>query len=165
MTKIQFFMRFTSSVFSDKNLAFLQAISLSFPDLRLFIICEKLGQRILEGFYWKCEWRESSCSLICTWNIGLDTSSTFLTFLMSCSTYSKEKKKRENFEKLEIKTIIYCIRHFHCRCTNSNTPNICLQPLQNYSRHYSLTYLMWTLTSPSRTIESTPEIITSSDVI
>ena len=38
------------------------------------------------------------------------------------------------------------------------------KPLRHYSRHYSLNYLIWTKTSSSRTIESTPEIITSSDV-
>ena len=82
---------------------------------------------------------------------------------MSCSTYSRGKEKKKNFEKLKLKTIIFYIHHFDCRCASSNTSPICLQPLQR--RHYSLIYLIWTLASPNRTIESTPEIITSSDVI
>ena len=83
---------------------------------------------------------------------------------MSCSTYSKEKKKRKNFEKLELKTIIFCIHHFDCWCASSNTSPICLHPLQNYRRQYFLTCLIRKLASPNKTIDSTPEIITSSDV-
>ena len=84
---------------------------------------------------------------------------------VSCSTYSKEKEKKENFGKLKCKAIIFCIHHFECRCTSSNTSKICLKPLQNYSHHYSLTYLTGTLTSSNRTKESIPEIKTSSDVV
>ena len=84
---------------------------------------------------------------------------------LSCSTYSKETKKKKNFEKLELKTVIFYIHHFDCRCASSNTSPICLQPLQNKRRHYPDTYLVWTLVSPNKTIESTPEMITSSDDI
>ena len=40
--------------------------------------------------------------------------------------------------------------------------HICLQPLQNYNRLYSPSYLIWLLTWFNRTIESTLEAITSS---
>ena len=71
----------------------------------------------------------------------------------------QREKDKENFEKLKLKTIIICIRHFDCRGTSSNTSHNCFQPLQKYSRHYYLTYLIWTLTSSNRTIESTPDVI------
>ena len=78
---------------------------------------------------------------------------------------AKRKRKWENFEKLEHKTVIFWIRHFGCRCASSNTSPICLHPLQNLRRHDTFTYLIWTTASPSKTIEPTPETITSSDVI
>ena len=77
----------------------------------------------------------------------------------------REKRKKKNFEELKLKDIKFCIRHLECQSTSSNKSNVCLQPLQNYSRHYSLTNLIWTITSSNRAIESTPEIITLSDVI
>ena len=43
----------------------------------------------------------------------------------------QKEKEEKNFEKLELKTIIFCNRHFDCRGAGSNTSPICLQPLQN----------------------------------
>ena len=43
----------------------------------------------------------------------------------------QREKEKKNFKKLELKTVIFYIRHFECRCANSNTSSICLHPLQN----------------------------------
>ena len=56
---------------------------------------------------------------------------SWTTGKMSCSTGNEKKKRKENFEKLELKTIIFNNRHFDCRCATSNTSPICLHPLQN----------------------------------
>ena len=77
----------------------------------------------------------------------------------------QREKEKKNFEKLEPKTVIFHVRQFDCRCASSNMSPICLHPLQNWRPHYSLTYLIWTIASSNKTTESTPETITSFDVI
>ena len=82
---------------------------------------------------------------------------------MSCSTNSKGTKERKNFEKLKLKNIIVYIRLFDCRCTSSNTSNLCLRPLE--TNNFSLTDLIWTITPSTETTETTPDMIRSSDVL
>ena len=44
---------------------------------------------------------------------------------MSCSTYSKKKKKEKTLRKLKLKTIIFNIRHFDCRWASLKmSPNL-----------------------------------------
>ena len=77
----------------------------------------------------------------------------------------QQKKEKKDFEKLELKTVTFYIRHFDCRCASSNMFNFCLHPLQNRRRQNTFTCRIWTSASSTKTIDSTPGIIMSSEVI
>ena len=49
----------------------------------------------------------------------------------------KEKEKLWKTETWNCNSLWFWLCHFARRCTSSNMLNICLQPIENYSRHYS----------------------------
>ena len=73
-----------------------------------------------------------------------------------CRVRHTAKKKEENSLKN---------RHFGCWCASSNTSPIFFKSTSKLTPPWHLTYLIWTSASHNKTIDSAPEIITSSDVI
>ena len=97
--------------------------------------------------------------------------STFLMKYQNVSTHSvvfdiqQREIRKKNFRKTKTwncNNLLICLCHFSRRCASST---FAYNQLKTTATIILLTCLIWKTTSPTETIASTPETITSSDVM